>query len=213
MILAAALMGLGLDASAQSGGVGLVNQLSGDVAYTSRGGAESKAQALMKVRKGDRFTLSAGAQVRVVYIKGSRQETWKGPASFEAGSQQSEAIKGQIAETAKLPPAVAQKIALVPDLVQIAKLDRAGGIAVRGSAKPGRLSSEQKAEISQAKADYAQLRQKTSAEDITPELYFYSVLQDYLLYAEMKAVTDEMLKRQSDNAEVKELAAYVIGRL
>lgn len=213
MILAAALMGLGLDASAQSGGVGLVNQLSGDVAYTSRGGAESKAQALMKVRKGDRFTLSAGAQVRVVYFKGSRQETWKGPASFEAGSQQSEAIKGQIAETAKLPPAVAQKIALVPDLVQIAKLDRAGGIAVRGSAKPGRLSSEQKAEISQAKADYAQLRQKTSAEDITPELYFYSVLQDYLLYAEMKAVTDEMLKRQSDNAEVKELAAYVIGRL
>jgi len=35
------------------------------------------------------------------------------------------------------------------------------------------------------------MRQKAAAEDITPELYFYSVLQDHLLYDEMKTVTDE----------------------
>ena len=54
---------------------------------------------------------------------------------------------------------------------------------------------------------------KSSAEDITPELYFYSVLQDHLLYDEMKTVTDEMLKRQPANAEAKELAAYVQSRI
>ncbi|MCX7143669.1 MAG: hypothetical protein NT123_22010 [Proteobacteria bacterium] len=107
---------------------------------------------------------------------------------------------------------MAQKIAQVPNLVQIAKLGRSGGIAVRGGGKPGRLSADQQAEVSQAKTTYTQMRQKAPAEDITPELYYYSVLQDHLLYEEMKAVTDEMLKRQPNNPEAQELAAYVKSR-
>ncbi len=212
-ISAAALLSVALGAGAQSSDVGLVNQLSGDVSYASQGGAQSKAQAFMKVRQGDRFTLPAGTQLRVVYFNGSRQETWKGPSSFKAGTQQSEAMSGQAAEAAQLPSGVAQKIAQVPNLVQIAKLGRSGGIAVRGGGKPGRLSSEQLAEVSQAKATYAQMRQKSSAEDITPELFYYSVLQDHLLYDEMKSVTEEMLKRQPGNPEAQELAAYVKSRI
>jgi hypothetical protein len=211
-ILAVALLGVALGAGAQSGDVGLVNQLSGEVSYAGQGGTESKAQAYMKVRQGDRFTLPAGAQLRLVYFNGSRQETWKGPSSFKAGTQQSEALSGQAAEAAQLPSGVAQKIAQVPNLVQIAKLGRSGGIAVRGGGKPGRLTPEQQAEVSQAKANYAQMRQKASAEDITPELYYYSVLQDHLLYDEMKTVTEEMLKRQPNSAEAQELAAYVNSR-
>ena len=211
-ILAFMLSGVILGAGAQSSDVGLINQLSGEVAYTGQGGAQSKAQAFMKVRQGDRFTLPAGAQLRVVYFNGSRQETWKGPASFKAGAQQSEALSGQVAEAAQLPSGVAQKIAQVPNLVQIAKLGRSGGIAVRGGGKPGRLSADQQAEVSQAKTTYTQMRQKAPAEDITPELYYYSVLQDHLLYEEMKAVTDEMLKRQPNNPEAQELAAYVKSR-
>ena len=205
-------LGMALGVSAQSGDVGLVNQLSGDVAYTGQGGAQSKAQAFMKVRQGDRFTLPAGAQLRVVYFNGSRQETWKGPASFKAGTQQSEALSGQVVEAAQLPSGVAQKIAQVPNLVQIAKLGRSGGIAVRGGGKPGRMSADQQAEVTQAKATYTQMRQKAPAEDITPELYYYSVLQDHLLYDDMKAVTDEMLKRQPNNPEAQEQSAYVKRR-
>ena len=212
-ISAALLWSVALGVSAQSSDVGLLNQLAGEVTYASQGGAQSKAQAFMKVRLGDSFNLPAGAQLRLVYFNGSRQETWKGPASFKAGSQKSDALSGQAAETAQLPSGVAQKIAQVPNLVQIAKLGRSGGIAVRGGGKPGRLSSEQQAEVSHAKATYAQMRQKASDEDITPELYFYSVLQDHLLYDEMKTVTDEMLKRQPANAEAKELAAYVQSRI
>lgn len=210
--LAAALLGVVLLASAQSSDVGLVNQLSGDVSYAGQTGTQSKAQPFMKVREGDRFTLASGAQLRLVYFNGSRQETWKGPASFKAGMQQSESISGQAAGASQLPSGVAQKIAQVPNLVQIAKLGRSGGIAVRGGGKPGRLSSEQQAEVNQAKGIYAQMRKDASAEDITPELYFYSVLQDHLLYDEMKLVTDEMLKRQPGNREVQELAAYVKSR-
>jgi len=211
-LFALVLLGTALGVSAQSSDVGLINQLSGEVSYTGQGGAQSKAQAFMKVRQGDRFTLPAGAQLRIVYFNGSRQETWKGPSSFKTGTQQSEAVSGQAAETSQLPSGVAQKIAQVPNLVQIAKLGRSGGIAVRGGGKPGRLSAEQQAEVNQAKATYNQMRQKAPAEDITPELYYYSVLQDHLLYDEMKSVTEEMLKRQPGNAEAQELAAYVKSR-
>ncbi len=212
-VVAAVMLGATLTAAAQSSDVGLVNQLSGDVNYAGQGNTQSKAQAFMKVREGDRFTLPAGAQLRLVYFNGSRQETWKGPASFKAGTRQSEALSGQVADAGQLPSGVAQKIAQVPNLVQIAKLGRSGGIAVRGGGKPGRLNSEQQAEVSQAKATYAQMRQTASEEDITPELYYYSVLQDNLLYSEMKTVTDEMLKRQPNNPEAQELAAYVKSRI
>jgi hypothetical protein len=211
-ILTAGLMGVALGVSAQTADVGLVNQLSGDVSYASGSASAAKAQAFMKMRQGDRFTVASGAQVRVVYFSGGRQETWKGPSTFKAGTQQSEAISGQAAEVAQMPAGVTQKIAQVPELVQIAKLGRSGGIAVRGGGKPGRLSSEQQAEVTQAKATYAQLRKGTTAEDITPELYLYSVLQDHLLYDDMKTVTDEMIKRQPGNPEVQELAAYVKSR-
>jgi hypothetical protein len=211
-ISAAAMLSVALGAGAQSSDVGLVNQLAGDVSYASQGGTQAKAQPFMKVRQGDRFTLPAGAQLRMVYFNGSRQESWKGPASFKAGAQQSEVLSGQ-PETAKLPSGVAEKVAQVPNLVQIAKLGRSGGIAVRGGGKPGRLTSEQQAEVSQAKTTYAAMRQKASAEDITPELYLYSVLQDHLLYDEMKTVTDEMLKRQPGSSDAQELAAYVKSRI
>ena len=211
-MLAVALLGAALGANAQSSDVGLVNQLSGEVSYVSQGGAQSKAQAFMKVREGDRFTLVSGAQLRLVYFNGSRQETWKGPASFKAGTQLSESVSGQVAEASQLPSGVAQRIAQVPNLVQIAKLGRSGGIAVRGGGKPGRLSSEQQAEVKQAKGIYVQMRQKAAAEDITPELFFYSVLQDHLLYDEMRSMTDEMLKRQPGNPEAQELADYVKSR-
>lgn len=212
-VFAAVSLAVALGAGAQSSDVGLVNQLSGEVSYAGQGGTQSRAQAFMKVREGDRFTLPAGAQMRLVYFNGSRQETWKGPASFKAGTKQSEALSGQAAAAAQLPTGVAQKIAQVPNLVQIAKLGRSGGIAVRGGGKPGRLSAEQQAEVSQAKATYAQMREKAAAEDITPELYYYSVLQDHLLYSDMKMVTDEMLKRQPGNPEAQELAAYVKSRI
>jgi len=212
-MLAIVLLSTMLGVSAQSSDVGLVNQLSGDVSYTSQGGTQSKAQAFMKVRDGDRFTLAAGAQLRLVYFNGSRQETWKGPASFKAGAQQSDPLTGQAAEASQLPSGVAQRIAQVPNLVQIAKLGRSGGILVRGGGKAARLSAEQRAEVSQAKAAYALMRQKAAVEDITPELYYYAVLQDHLLYEDMKAVTDEMLKRAPGNPEAQELAAYVKSRI
>jgi len=199
-------------AKAQNADVGLVNMLNGDVNYASEGGSGSKAQAFMKVRQGDRFTVPAGAQLRVVYFDGGRQETWKGPAAFKAGAKASDATIGSPSDVATLPSAVPQKIAQVPELLQIAKLGRSGGVAVRGAGKAPRLTAEQQAEVATAKDTYRKMRAQSPADDVTPELYLYSVLQDFLLYDDMKPVVDEMAKRQPGNSEIQELAAWVKSR-
>ena len=209
-MLAAAVTGAAMlsgSVFAQGQDVGLVNLLAGDVNYQSGAAVATKAQAFMKVRQGDAFTVPAGAQIRVVYFQGGRQETWKGPASFKAGAQASEG--GQPSEVATLPSTVPQKIAQVPELIQIAKLGRSGGVQVRGGGKAPKLTAEQQAEVAQAKKTYSQMRGSAPADDITPELYLYSVLQDHLLYQDMKPVVDEMAKRQPQSTDVQELVAWV----
>lgn len=210
MVVRAVVLGAGLAGAvqAQAPDVGLVNMISGEVSYQSQGASTSKAQAFMKMRQGDRFTVPNGAQMRVVYFQGGRQETWRGPAAFRAGTRQSESGSPPAA-VSTLPSGVPQKIAQVPELVQIAKLGRSGGVAVRGGGKAPKLTGEQQAEVAAARNTYKQLRTQSPAEDITPELYLYSVLQDYLLYDDMKPVVEEMAKRQPNSAEVQELASWV----
>jgi len=56
------------------------------------------------------------------------------------------------------------------------------------------------------------MRKDLPADDITPELYLYAALYDYLLYDEMKTVVDEMLRKQPDSEEAKTLADWVRSR-
>jgi hypothetical protein len=192
--------------------VGLVNQLSGDVSYVS-GGHTAKAKAFMKIREGDRFTLPSGSQVRVVYFHNGRQEAYKGAGSFTVGSQQSTVQSGAKPEVSSLPSGVPQKLAQTPDLVQIARLGRSGGVAVRGAGREApRLTPEQQQEVRQARQTYEQLRKTAAADDINPEYYLYSVLQDYLMYDDMKQVVAEMQKRRPSDPDVAVLTEYVKTR-
>ena len=188
--------------------VGLINHLAGDVSYTSAG-KKAPAKAYMKIRQGDQFALPSGAQLRVVYFQGGRQETFSGPASFTAGAQQSSLQSGAQPQVSILPSGVSQKISQTPELIQIARLGRSGGVAVRGISKDARLTPQQQAEVRQARQTYDQLRKSAATDDITPELYLYSVLQDHLMYDDMKQVVAEMQKRQPANPDVAAMADYV----
>lgn len=203
----AALLLFTAQAYAQSD-VGLVNHLSGDVSYAS-GAKTAKAQAFMKVRDGDRFNVAQGASIRVVYFQGGRQETYNGPASFTAGAQQSSVQTGAQPHVTTLPSGVPQKISQTPELLQIARLGRSGGVAVRGTSGERRLTAQQQAEVRQARDIYEKMRGTAAQDDITPEIYLYSVLQDHLLYNDMKPVVEEMARRQPNNTDVAELVAYV----
>jgi hypothetical protein len=188
--------------------VGLINQLSGDVSYTS-GSAASKAKAFMKVREGDRFSLPAGTQLRIVYFDGGRQEAYSGPATLTAGTKESKLQSGAQPQVTTLPAGVPQKIAQTPELVQIARLGRSGGVQVRGAQQEQRLSPQAQAEVRQARQTYDQMRKTAATNDIVPEQYLYAVLQDHLLYGDMVAVVAEMQKRQPANPDVAVMAEYV----
>lgn len=194
-------------ALAQGADVGLVNLVSGDVTYAPATGSPGKVQAFMRVRDGDRFDLASGAQLRIVLFSAARQERWVGPASFRAGATASESLSGKPAEVTNLPATVSQRIARVPELIQNAKL---GGIQVRGGFTPKQQASlEQQDALRNSRRVYEQLRKQFPVDDITPELYLYSALHEYLLYDEMKVVVAEMLRKQPNNEDLRLLETWV----
>ena len=186
--------------------VGVVNHLAGMVTVTN-GLNTAKAQAYMNIREGDIFEVPAGVVVKVAYFQGGRQETFAGPASFTIGALQSIVRTGSSPLVSVLPSGVPQKISQTPDLVQIARLSSAA--TAHPFSREQRLTPQQQAEVRQARQIYAKLRADTPADDITPELYFYSVLQDHLLYGEMRALVSDMGRRQPGNRDIGILADYI----
>jgi hypothetical protein len=188
--------------------VGLINHLSGDASYQS-GATRAKAAAYMKIRQGDRFTLAPGAQLRIVYFQGGRQESYTGPARLVAGKDASKVESGAAPQVSTLPAGVSQRIQKTPELVAIAKLGRAGGVTVRSGLRPKPLSPEQEAEVKHARATYEEMRRSAAEDDILPEMFLYSVLDEHRLYRDMKVVVSEMQRRQPGNADIAAMADYV----
>lgn len=188
------------------GDVGLVNLVNGDVSFVPQAGQPGKVKAFMKVREGDRFNLPAGTQVRVVYFDGARQERWDGPSSFRAAKTEGAPISGQAKEVAKLPGSASARISRVPELMQNAKL---GGVQVRGAQSSRQVSPEQ---LDEARSTYQKLRSQLPADDITPELFLFSALNDYQLYEDMVPLVNEMMRKQPENEDVKSLASWLISR-
>ena len=198
-------------ALAQGADVGLVNMVSGEVTFVPLAGTPGSVRTFMRVRDGDRVTVAPGAQVRVVFFQGARQERWAGPASFRAGEKAGEPISGKSAEVVTLPAGVPQRIARVPDLLQNARL---GGMQLRGGHTPEqRASLAQQDALREARKTYDQILPDFPSDDITPELYLYAALHEYLLYDEMKAAVTAMLRKQPNNEDVKALDSWVNSRL
>jgi hypothetical protein len=149
--------------------VGLVSFVAGEVVFQA-----GKTKAFMKVREGDRFDLPAGAQLRLIYLSGARQERWQGPASLRAGKRESAALSGKPAEVTILPASAPQRLARIPELTQNVLF---GGVRVRGQKPPDNLiTAETGDSLREARATYARLRRELPADDLTPELFLYAAL-------------------------------------
>lgn len=195
----------------QGSDVALVNLLSGDVTYVPQSGMPGKMKPFMKVMDGDRINVAVGAQVRIVFFEGNRQELWLGPSAFLVGKTATESISGKVAEVNRLPVGVPQRMARIPELIKFAQL---GGMQVRGLANDQQSTHlDRKETLDQAKSAYETMRQEMPANDIAPELYLYAVLYDFRLYGEMKAVIAEMQRKQPDNADAKALDAWLTARM
>jgi len=188
------------------GDVGLVNMVTGDVSFVPQGGQPGKVKAFMKVREGDRFEVPEGGQVRVVYFEGARQERWQGPASFRAMKLSGTPLSGKPVEVSNLPGNSSARISRVPEIMQNARL---GGIQVRGAQSSRPVQPEA---VEEAKATYQKLRGQLPGDDITPELFLFSALNDYQLYEDMVPLVNEMMRKQPESEDVKALASWLISR-
>lgn len=201
-----ALVTGGASAQEAAGDVALVNALQGDVSYQGKEGPARKAQPYMRLRHGDKIVLaSAASKIRISYTTASRQESWVGPGSFVATSTGGELLKGSKPEVVQLPAAVPQKLARISELMNTS---RVGGLVVR-SAKAETAAS--KDEVADAVAAYESMRAAAAPDDVTPELFLYSVFQEHGMADDLKMVARNMLARQPDNPDIQQLAKAALG--
>ena len=78
-----------------------------------------------------------------------------------------------------------------------------GSFVVRSVKAPIPASKE---DIAAAMSVYESMRANTSITDVTPELYLYSIFLDNEMYDDLKIVAKDMLIRQPDNTEIRQLA-------
>jgi hypothetical protein len=111
-------------AQASKSDVGLVTKLSGDVKYAEAASPERMVpgEPFMKVRPGDLFSISATAGLQIVYFQNGRQETWKGPASFQVGAAESvQGGKDVRPEVKSLPAGSASESRRIPSIMDRAR--------------------------------------------------------------------------------------------
>lgn len=202
--------------------VGIITQLSGVVTYQNEENQKipEKAQAFMKIMKGDYLQLEAKALVHLVYFRNGRKEIWKGPVDFMVGEGESK-VKNKKGFQSQpvikiLPTGVLEGVRQVPALLQRAGLSRSGYMQVRGlsvsqwkSKRPGKVEL---AEIATAKENYQKLRKQTKADDLTPEAYLLGILANYDQLEEMEKVIQDTMKKQPDNEVLKKLEEWVKTR-
>lgn len=195
--------------------VGLVTKLSGDATYWNQGDTPkpAKVQALMKVRKGDHLKLSSAASLTLLYFASGRQETWSGPVTVTAGEQESKVSGGKQpaaqAEVKILPARAARQMKGLPVPPPGSGAGRSGIIQTMGPGGPAPLSNEDKRNIREAEKVYRDLKNAAAADDITPELYFFSVLAEYKQFPEMLQVVETMLAKRPGDVAVTDLKDWV----
>ena len=71
------------------------------------------------------------------------------------------------------------------------------------------LSENAQRKIREAEKVYRDFKKAVTADDVTPELYFFSVLAEYKQFPEMAEVVDTMLQKRPGDAGLKDLKAWV----
>lgn len=174
---------------------GMITLLQGNASYAAGADKAKPAQSFMKLRSGDKLTLAADARLQLVYFANGRQESWRGAAQIEVGASESRAVTpGAQAEVKQLPAIALQQLTRAPNVMNDLK-NRTGMVYVRA------LPTREK--LRELDDTYAELRKDAANDDITPELYLLSGLQELKLYQDMKEVLEQMRRRQPDNPEVQ----------
>lgn len=214
-----ALLATAAPAQSSNPDAALVTALSGEATYWSCG-EQTKPKPLrvfMKIHRGDGIKLASGAQLQILYLAPGRQETWKGPVTLTAGDGESQVAPGLKAappEVKLLPTRVTRKIGGSELPLPPSSLRASGVIPTMGAQSddspktPGPGGEAAREDVREAQQTYATLRRQTPAGDLTPELYYLSVLAENGKYPEMEKFMDTLQEKEPGNAALKELRAW-----
>ena len=208
-------------AQAPPSDVALVTMLSGEVSYWND--AEKKAparmQAFMKVRRGDHLKLPGATSLTLLYFASGRQETWRGPVTLRAADAESTAVGAgkspPLPEVKLIPTKATKQIQGAPLPLPGSSISKSGVIQTMGPKRepaagtPAPLSAEARRNIKEAEKVFQELKKSAAAGDVTPELYFLSILNEYKQFPEMAKVVDTMLQKRPGDAALKDLEGWV----
>jgi len=221
LVVLASFMAAAVSAQTDLPDVGIITKLSGAATFSNKGEQKgpAKVQAFMKVRRGDRLELAPAASLTLLYFGNGRQETWKGPATLMAGDTESAAQGDRQPlpqpEVKILPVKASKRIAAVPlspsspgksGAIQTMSARPVPTTTIKAPAAP--LSADAQAKIKEARQVYQDLKKSASTDDITPELYFVSVLAEYKQFRDMDIVVDAMLRKRPGDHALAELKAW-----
>jgi hypothetical protein len=202
--------------------VALVTKIAGKVTYGGEGGALKSAQSFMKVRQGDRFQVPAGEVLQLVFFANGRQEIWSGPVDLVVGEAAGQATGAK--EPLPKPEVVVLPAKATKRLVDAAPLSGAslrytGAIQTMAPqvaaplAKTGKpaqpLTAQAQKDLREAQKTYRQMVKSAAADDVTPELYYLSVLAEYGQTAQMAEVAAAMAAKRPQDAAVKSVQDWV----
>lgn len=116
-----------------------------------------------------------------------------------------------------LPETVSKEMQRISPLIDPEKLHRSGSTTVRGkkirpesvSTKSALLTEEERSIVEAARNTYKTLGQGLDSDDITPELYLFSVLADFDQSEEMDSLLKRMREKQPGAPVIDRLAAWL----
>ncbi len=186
--------------------VGLVTSLSGNVTLLGEKGVELALKPFVKVRSGDRLTLTEQARLQLVFFDGGRQETWLGSGVLALAEQSSQILKGDLQSEVKILPAVLVK--------QLSRTPSSGGNVKAGML---RLRSAPGTEgLESAERSYTEWRAQAAANERSLELYLLASYFESRAFEKLEGLLRQMAARAPNDQEVAALDALytsAIGEL
>ena len=185
-------------------GAGLVTRFSGQAQIVNVNRTPLKVSPFMKINAGDRVEMQAGSSLKLVYFANGREEAWKDNATFEVGAEASHAIQGA--------PEVTSLPASAPRGRELARTQSFDTITRIGSVRMRYLPREgaQFETVAAAKRSYDAWRATAANDDLLPDVYYFSVLDEFNLRDEMQYLAAEAVKRNpgSEVAKAMQVRAH-----
>ena len=174
-----------------------ITNLNGSAYYATENNDRAELLSFIKIPENAEVYLEENSNLQIVYLSSGIQETWSGPITFTTGDKASLYEQSSPPDNTKtLPPFMLNVLLQSPEVISSIKT-RQGMIRVRS------LLTARK--VKEAEENYLQMLEQVDENDITPEIYLITTLDNLRVYNRMTKPLEEMIRKQPNNLQAKEL--------